>query len=213
VVGVVGGAHRTSHREHAVELAPVGKRLALVNDGDIWIARVENGKATLEPLTQTPDIEGWPEFSPDGRWLAYGSDTSGRNEVYVRPFPGPGPRQQVSLEGGSNPAWSPTGREIFFVALPDSEGIERMMVAAVSGGPDMTPAKPRRLFTMGSGSSGWACQPVRCYAVAADGERFYTRRLLPGPPPTPVTQIRLAVNWTEELKARVAAGTGRSSPE
>jgi serine/threonine-protein kinase len=193
--------------------SPDGKRLALVNDGDIWIARVENGKATLEPLTQTPDIEGWPEFSPDGRWLAYGSDTSGRNEVYVRPFPGPGPRQQVSLEGGSNPAWSPTGREIFFVALPDSEGIERMMVADVSGGPDMTPGKPRRLFTMGSGSSGWACQPVRCYAVAADGERFYTRRLLPGPPPTPVTQIRLAVNWTEELKARVAAGTGRSSPE
>jgi Tol biopolymer transport system component len=189
--------------------SPDGKRLALVKDGDIWIAHVENGKATLEPLTQTPDIEGWPEFSPDGRWLAYASNTSGRSEVYVQPYPGPGPRQQVSLDGGANPAWSPTGREIFFVSPPDSENVRRMMASNVGAGAAVVPGKPHVLFEYRQSSTNFHCFPARCFAVAADGERFYARQLLPRQPPTPVTQIRLVQNWTEELKARVPSGAGR----
>ena len=126
--------------------SPDGRHLAFTRDGDIWIANVENGKAAVEPLARTPDIELWPEFSPDGRWLAYGSNASGRNEVYVQPYPGPGPRQQVSLEGGESPAWSPTGRELFFVSAPDSEGMRQMMVTDVRPGPALTFGKPRRLF-------------------------------------------------------------------
>jgi Tol biopolymer transport system component len=83
---------------------PDGRHLALSNYGDMWIATVENGQATVEPLSRTPDIEGGPEFSPDGRWLTYRSNVSGRWEVYIQPYPGPGLRQQVSLKGGESPS-------------------------------------------------------------------------------------------------------------
>ena len=70
------------------------------------------GKPTV--FLQTPTSESQPAFSPDGRWLAYVSTESGRNEVYVRPFPGPGGKWQVSIDGGSDPAWSRTRRELFY---------------------------------------------------------------------------------------------------
>ena len=70
------------------------------------------GKPTV--FLQTPTSESQPAFSPDGRWLAYASDESGRNEVYVRPFPGPGGKWQVSIDGGTEPAWSRTRRELFY---------------------------------------------------------------------------------------------------
>ena len=61
-----------------------------------------------------PAMEWGPRFSPDGKWLAYASDESGRSEVYVRPFPGPGPAVPVSANGGELPAWSATRREIVY---------------------------------------------------------------------------------------------------
>ena len=178
------------------------RHLAFTRDGDIWIANVENGKAAVEPLARTPDIELWPEFSPDGRWLAYGSNASGRNEVYVQPYPGPGPRQQVSLEGGGSPAWSPTGRELFFVSAPDSEGMRQMMVTDVRPGLALTFGKPRRLFGFSPPALSFDCAPNRCYAVVPDGERFYVRQMPPTAPPAPVTHIQLVQNWTEELEGR-----------
>jgi Tol biopolymer transport system component len=102
--------------------SPDGRLLALKKGGGIWIATVASDRATVEPLTHTAAVELWPEFSPDGRWLAYGSNDSGRFEVYVQPYPGPGPRLQVSLEGGSSPAWNPAGGELFFVSAPDTDG-------------------------------------------------------------------------------------------
>jgi serine/threonine-protein kinase len=185
--------------------SPDGRHLAFTRDGDIWIANVENGKAAVEPLARTPDIELWPEFSPDGRWLAYGSDATGRNEVYVQPYPGP--RQQVSLEGGESPAWSPTGRELFFLSAPDSEGMRQMMVTDVRPGLTLTSGKPRRLLGFSPPTLSFGCGPNRCYAVAPDGERFYVRQTPSTAPPGPVTHIQLVQNWTEELKAHVPSGT------
>jgi eukaryotic-like serine/threonine-protein kinase len=72
------------------------------------------GEPTLQPLLATPYNEGYPAISPDGRWLAYASDESGRSEVYVRSFPGPGGRVQVSLTSGSEPMWNPNGGELFY---------------------------------------------------------------------------------------------------
>jgi Tol biopolymer transport system component len=194
---------------HPSSWSPDGRHLAFTRDGDIWIANVENGKAAVEPLARTPDIELWPEFSPDGRWLAYGSNASGRNEVYVQPYPGPGPRQQVSLEGGESPAWSPTGRELFFVSAPDSEGMRQMMVTEVRPASTLTFGKPRRLFGFSPPTLSFGCAPNRCYAVAPDEERFYVRQTPPTAPPAPVTHIQLIQNWTEELKARLPAGPTR----
>jgi len=67
----------------------------------------------------SPWVENAPEFSPDGRWIAYMSNESGRFEIYVTPFPGPGGKRQVSAEGGRFPRWSPNRRELFFYANDD----------------------------------------------------------------------------------------------
>jgi Tol biopolymer transport system component len=190
--------------------SPNGKLLALARgEGDISVASLENGKAAVEPLARTPEIELWPEFSPDGRWLACGSNASGRNEVYVQPYPRPGPRQQVSLEGGESPAWSPTGRELFFLSLPDSEGMRQMMAVDVRPGRTLSLGKPQRLFAFSEPPVRLRCEPSRCYAVAPDGQQFYTVRQAPTAPIPPVTHIQLVQNWTEELKARVPSGAGR----
>ena len=73
------------------------------------------GKATaLLNTLNTPFAEGEPMFSPDGRWIAYLSNESGLREVYVRPFPGPGGKSQISTGGGENPTWSRARQELFY---------------------------------------------------------------------------------------------------
>jgi serine/threonine-protein kinase len=189
--------------------SPNGKLLALAkSEGDISIASLENGKAAVESLARTPEGEMWPDFSPDGRWLAYGSSASGRYEVYVQPYPGPGPRQQVSLEGGESPAWSPTGRDLFFLSLPDSEGMRQMMAVDVRPGRTLSLGKPQRLFAFSEPPLRLRCEPSRCYGVAADGQQFYAVRQAPTVPVPPVTHVHLILNWTEELRARVPGGPG-----
>jgi Tol biopolymer transport system component len=190
--------------------SPDGRQLALWKDDDIWIASVDDGHASLAPLTRTPGArERWPEFSPDGRWLAYGTNASGQFEVNVQPFPGPGPPQQLSLNGGADPAWSPTGRELFFVSLPDRDGKRHVMAAEVHPGPSLLLGKPRRLFSFSPGDLWFHCVPVRCFGVSADGQEFYVRRMQPQPPPPSVTHVRLVVGWADEMRARVPAGPGR----
>jgi serine/threonine-protein kinase len=104
--------------------SPDGKHLAFTTNGnggssDIFIAPIEgdSGHPRLgrpELFLGTPFSELYPAFSPDGRWLAYESNETGTPEVYVRPFPGPGGRWQVSTEGGLLPLWSREGRELLF---------------------------------------------------------------------------------------------------
>jgi serine/threonine-protein kinase len=209
--GTAGPEVLARDRSSPSSWSPSGKLLALANsaEGDILIARLENGKAAVEPLARTPEFELWPEFSPDGRWLAYGSNASGRYEVYVQPYPGPGPRQQVSLEGGESPAWSPTGRELFFLSLPDSEGMRQMMAVGVRPGRTLSLGKPQRLFAFSEPPLRLRCEPSRCFAVAADGQHFYAVRQALTAPIPPVTHIHLVQNWIEELKARVPAGRTR----
>ena len=102
-----------------------GRRLAYHeldpdNGGDLWTLALDvsdpdhpkPGKPEL--FLRTPSNEGFPAVSPDGRWIAYQSDESGRNEIYVRPFPGPGGKWQISNAGGQLPIWSRSGRQLFF---------------------------------------------------------------------------------------------------
>ncbi|HET9386059.1 MAG TPA: protein kinase [Gemmatimonadales bacterium] len=154
---------------------------------DIWVLRPGEG-AKPEPLVRTRYGEGAPAISPDGRWLAYASNESGRNEVYVRPFQGPGERSTVSIDGGNEPVWSPTGRELFF------RNGDAMMAVDVSAGPSFAASKPRLLFEKHYQASQ-ALWPN--YAVAPDG-RFVMVKALDqegGP-----TQINVVVNWFDELK-------------
>ena len=134
-----------------------------------------------------------PALSPDGRWMAYVSDESGRNEVYVRPFPGPGGRWQISNGGGTEPRWSPAGREIFF------RNGTAMMAVPVQAGTTFVPGDARQLFE-GSYASDLYYPD---YDVSRDGRSFLMVRLDRQTADQPITVV---LNWF----AHVAdAGRGR----
>jgi eukaryotic-like serine/threonine-protein kinase len=144
---------------------------------------------TLTPFLHGSSNEQSATFSPDGRWVAYSSDESGRTEVYVRPFPGPGPRSHVSTEGGTAPVWSRDGRELFF-----AKG-DTLFVAAVRPGATFMSGPVRRLFS-GPYSFAEAAAEVN-YDVAPDGQRFVVPRSRVDVAPR---QLELVLNWFEELE-------------
>ena len=93
-----------------------------------------------QPFLQTPFNESAPHFSADGRWLAYISDESGRYEVYVQPYPGPGGKRQISTEGGTEPVWSRNGQELFY------RSGKKMMAVEITTQPSFAFGSPRMLF-------------------------------------------------------------------
>src|SRR3972149_1341479 len=97
--------------------SPDGQLLAFIettpeNGRDIWVLNLKDRKA--QPFLRTPYEDTAPKFSPDGKWLAYTSDESGRREIYVQPYPGPGGEWQISTGGGQEPVWNPKGSELFY---------------------------------------------------------------------------------------------------
>jgi serine/threonine-protein kinase len=160
-----------------------------------------SGDRQPRPLVQTRFADAYPDLSPDGRWLAYSSDESGRTEVYVQPYPGPGSRQQVSANEGTGPAWSRDGRELFYTTTQGFGGqalLTRMMAVPVTLRPTFTAGAARQLF---EGRYG-ATQGVRSYDVTADGRRFIMVQQKERPAVAAAEMI-LVQNWLEELKARV----------
>ena len=166
-----------------------GRRLLYGTTGattgqDVWIYSAEDRTST--PFLQGPANEFSAAFSPDGRWVAYVSDESGRTEVYVRPFPGPGTRSQVSIDGGVAPVWSRNGSELFF-----AKG-DTLFTVPVSLGGTFTSGAIRRLF-----SGPYSFDEVNVnYDVAPDGQRF----LVPGSRvDSAPRQLELVLHWFEEL--------------
>jgi len=154
--------------------SPDGKRLAFVDRAsgtgyDIWTLPIEFGDGDNprpgkpEPFLRTVSNESYPEFSPDGRWLAYGSNESGILEVYVRPFPGPGGKWQISNGGGTFPMWSSKARELFYLT---ADG--RIMVATYTAKADSFLADKPRLWSERRLLSG----TIPILAIAPDGKRF-----------------------------------------
>ncbi|HYC89416.1 MAG TPA: protein kinase [Thermoanaerobaculia bacterium] len=133
-------------------------------------------------VAATPAKEGAPVFSPDGRWVAYESDETGRNEIYVQPFPMTGAKEQVSSAGGSAPHWSRTGR-LSWVA-----GNSRLTVVSTATSPSFRATRPEALFPV----DHIAFWPQ--YDLMPDGT-FLTNVLLRGQA-KPMTVV---VNWTERL--------------
>ena len=173
--------------------SPDGRVLAFVNihpvtRADIWTMRVDE-KSPPQSFLQTRFQEGSPTFSPDGRWLAYVSDESGRSEVYVQPFPGPGTRIAISTGGGAEPVWPRRGHELFY------RNGDAMMAVEITTGPPLTAGKPRRLFD-GRYARSTALWPN--YDVTADARRFL---MVKGVEEFTVpTQINVVLNWDRELK-------------
>jgi Tol biopolymer transport system component len=147
-----------------------------------------DGERTLRPLLHTPANETAARLSPDGGWIAYQSDESGRNEVYVAAYPGPGGRSQVSVDGGTDPAWSRDGRELFY------QGGGKMMSAAVETGPKFRAGVPNPLFEL---TNLDACD------VAPDGKRFVMIRTRGD---DAARSLAVVLNWFDDLKRRVSAG-------
>ena len=99
--------------QHSPDVRFDGRAVTFAESGDIWLWRL--GASGFEPLVQTPYDGNNPAFSPDGQWLAYGSNSSGRREVYVRPFGRAGDPIRISQAGGSAPRWRKNRRELFFL--------------------------------------------------------------------------------------------------
>ena len=151
------------------------------------------GKPTV--FLNSPFPEQEPMFSPDGRWLAYMSNESGRDEIYVRPFPGPGGKWQLSAAGGVSPTWSHARRELFF-QTPDN----RLMVSAYTVTGDSFQAAKPVLWS----ETPFAPRPRQVpFALHPDGERF---ALAPAPDAQAVVKqdkVVFIFNFFEELKKLV----------
>jgi dipeptidyl aminopeptidase/acylaminoacyl peptidase len=161
---------------------------------DEWLFRLSDRKS--QPFLQTSFYEGAVQFSPDGKWLAYVSDESGRFEIYVQPYPGPGGKYQISTEGGTEPVWNPNGRELFY------RSGDKIMAVAITTQPSFSAGKPKMLFEAPYLA---LATTVPSYDVAPDGERFLMMKT--GQATLSSTQINIVQNWFEELKRRVPAGT------
>lgn len=151
---------------HFSSVSPDGASLAAyavsaTNGEDVFIVDLNSGRVT--PFAATAASERAPMFSPDGRWIAYVSDESGRDEVYVRPYPGPGGKFQVSTNGGGEPVWNRNGRELFY------RENRKLMSVALSVSPAFTAATPTMLF---EGSYTESHRGYQNYDVSPDGQRF-----------------------------------------
>ena len=180
-----------------VSVSADGARLVVEQQarGDLQLLALD-GDRRVTPLIATMFLERNGDLSADGRWVAYESNESGRNEVYVRPFPVvDGGRWQVSTSGGSQPLWAPNSRELYFV---DPEG--RIAGVSVQSGPGFIAGNPQVIV-----KSPLVMNPPgivgRMYDVSRDGRRFLLIKAVEGtekaaPPP----QIVVVQNWFEELK-------------
>ena len=154
---------------------------------DLWVLPLE-GDRTPRPLVQDEFNKSGAKFSPDGKWVAYVSDQSGRAEVYVQPFPGPGAKYQVSTSGGFNPSWRRDGKELLYITND-----RKLMALQLNAGARFEPGLPKALFDIRIRGAGGRT----VYAVSRDGQRFLTSDINESSTPSPITVV---LNWTADLK-------------
>ena len=152
---------------------------------DLWVVSIAD--RTWKPFLQTRFNELAAQISTDGHWIAYSSDESGRPEVYVQPFPGPGGKWQISTSGGGSPRWRGDGRELFY---KNPEG--KVFAVDVKTGTGFEASMPALLFSARFKSSGGPQ-----WDVSADGKRFLINQPVADVTPAPMT---IVLNWTAGLK-------------
>ncbi len=155
---------------------------------DIWALPLDGDRKPRE-VVRTDFNERQAQFSPDGKWIAYQSDKTGRYEIYLRRFPGPGGDSSVSTDGGNQVRWSPNGRELFYIGTDD-----RLMAVPVrfsSDGETAEPGTPQALFATNVGSTAINTNRQQ-YVVSPDGQSFVMNSVIGEPGTSPITVI---LNW------------------
>jgi Tol biopolymer transport system component/predicted Ser/Thr protein kinase len=188
-----GGVERLMTNEHtqvASSWSSDGQKVAFEQTApgtgfDIWVFRLGDPKA--EPFLQTRFNEIAPRFSPDARWLAYASDESGRYEIYVQPYPGPGGKWQISTEGGTEPVWARNG-ELFY------RNGDKMMAVETTTRANFSADKPKLLFERHYATYN----TMPAYDVTPDGQRFLLAKTGGQAP----EEINVVLNWASDLKQK-----------
>jgi hypothetical protein len=165
------------------------------SDFDIWLLPMEGGRDPI-PLVEGPGNDVHPALSPDGRWLAYASDQSGRYEIYLRSYPELGEPERVWTSGGMGPIWREDSREFFFYQRSQAGGYQfTFMKLPVADGP----GAPESLWT--DRIFGLGFPYGKGYYITPDGQRILVA-LTEGEIPHFFSEFRIVFNWFDELKAR-----------
>ena len=189
----------TDKRPVPTSFTPDGKTVVFTQPGPDQKARILTIQASAGGNQQQPrplHDTSFPEFggqvSPDGKWIAYQSLESGTMDVYVQPFPGPGAKVRISIQGGSWPRWSRNGRELFYWegAAPTS----RLMSVEAQTTPTFKAGSPQVLFSMLSGTT---------WDVAPDGKRFLVELTRLGDAGS--SKMAAVTDWFDELRRRAPA--------
>lgn len=159
------------------------------NEDDLYWISLTDPKKPATPWMQSQFTESQPRFSPDGKWVAYVSNESSTGEVYLAPFPGPGSRAKVSVNGGSEPAWSRDGRRIFY------RTIGGLNVVEITGGSTLRIGVPRLFERMPLTAGGM----VANYTVAADGAVIAPQRIQSDSP-----LLMVYLNWLSEVRRKLS---------
>jgi serine/threonine-protein kinase len=169
----------------------------------IFMLPMDRADATPEPFPQAPIGSEGADFSRDGRHVAYSSTETGRREIYLRPYPGPGGQTTVSVGGGMEPMWATRGDEMFYRSLNG----DRMFAVPVTTGPALKVGTPVQLF-QGRHYIAPTGSPRPQYDVSSDGQRFLMLASTTGTDAS-LARPRIVVvqNWHEELKRLVPTNT------
>jgi Tol biopolymer transport system component len=182
---------------NSLEFSPDGSRLVFTNgvaEGDGIMMATLGPPIEVRPLINTAFRDTWPAISPDGRWIAYTSNESGRQEVYVRSFPDVGRgRWQVSTDGGKMPRWNKDGRELIFRRGPDLDG--EVWVSAIQPGANFGAGRPTQIAGAAYASND--------YDIAADGRLLVTMPAGGTEGEAARSRIVVVQHWFDELKVRV----------
>ena len=196
--GVLESVLKTDFGAVAEAASTDGRYVAFTHDdrrdrNDIFVRDRDGGE--IRPILATEFDEDHPAFSPDGSLLAYAANDSGRSEVYVRPFPGPGGKYAISNHGGTGPVWSRDGRELFY-----AEG-NRMMRVGIERTPRFAASAPQILFE----TPDVVWERARNYDVLPDGSGFVVVRRGSGTPAT--RTLRVVFDWFAELERLAPMGS------
>jgi len=188
---------RSNYLNIASSVAPNGQFL-LFHESSAGIQRnimvLDLSDRKTRSFLSTPFNEGGARLSPDGKWLAYVSDESGRAEIYVQPFPGPGGKWQVSTDGGTEPVWNPNGRELFYRTG------KKIIAVETTFNPSFSAGTPHSLFE-GDYLTPSYPQLGSDYDVSSDGQKFLMVKETARS--ASVQQINVVLNWLDDVKRRV----------